>query len=92
MASEGTTNLYAVDFGSKLEARFHALISGLRADSETVEGTAEMLGDADRTKASAWFDHKIETSERANRKRLSLNLWTKRWHDATSRTCSAAAR
>lgn len=92
MTSEGTTNFYAVDFGSKLEARFRALISGLRADSETVEGTAEMPGDADRSKASALFQQKIESAERANGKRLSLNLWTKRWHDATSRTCSVAAR
>lgn len=92
MASEGTTNLYAVDFGAKLEARFRALISGLHADSETVEGKAETLGDADLSKASALFEQKIKSAERADRKRLSLNLWTERWHDATSRTCSVAAR
>jgi hypothetical protein len=91
ITAEGTTNLYIVDFGSKLADRVRSLVSQLRAGSETVEGAAELLGDPDRTKAMALFERKIQSAEKANGRHLSSNLWTRPWHDATSRTCGVGA-
>ena len=84
-----TTEIIVVDFGSKLAERLKALASKLHATPQITNGKAELLGDPDRAKAMSIFDEKLKSLEQRSGRRLSRNLWTQAWHDATSRTCSA---
>ena len=63
----------------------------LKAKIEIESGTGEMAGDDDRGKASAAYDRIISEYEPAHpEKPLSTKLWSREWHDAESRTCTAA--
>ena len=56
-------------------------------------GRAEILGDDDRGKAMSKYDRVIEEFETANPGRgLSEKLWSREWHDAEERTCTATAK
>jgi hypothetical protein len=62
----------------------------LGAKIEVERGTGEIFGDDDRGKASAAYDRIIADYESAHPdKALSSRLWSRDWHDAESRTCTA---
>lgn len=62
----------------------------LRARIEVERGTGVIFGDDDRGKASAAYDRIIAEYESAHPdKVLSPKLWSREWHDAESRTCTA---
>jgi len=85
----GRTELLFVEFGSGLTEKLRMLGSNLYATISTADGLAAMRGNDDRLQAAAIFDANIRDVEKQGRYRLSSHLWTKEWHDATSRTCSA---
>lgn len=63
----------------------------LGAKIEVERGTGEIFGDDDRGKASAAYDRIIAEYESVHPdKALSPRLWSREWHDAESRTCTAA--
>ena len=63
----------------------------LGAKIEIERGRGEIFGDDDRGKASAAYDRIIADYESAHPdKALSSRLWSREWHDAESRTCTAA--
>ena len=85
---QNVIEIYVVDFGAGSTAKLSALASLLNATAETTNGSAEIPGNEDRAKATVLFQRKIESAEELSRRHLSSYLWTHRWHDATSRTCS----
>lgn len=80
--------IWIVDTGNKLASGLTALASKLKATPEVHKGRAEFIGDPDRMKAQVVFDKMLGTLETHRRQRLSVYLWTKRWRDVTTRTCS----
>jgi len=63
----------------------------LEAKIEVEHGTGEIFGDNDRGKALAAYDRIITKYELAHPdKALSPRLWSREWHDASSRTCTAS--
>jgi hypothetical protein len=63
----------------------------LRAKIEVERGIGEIVGYDDRGKASTAYDRIIAEYESAHPdKPLSSKLWSREWHDAESRTCTAA--
>lgn len=63
----------------------------LGAKIEVERGSGEIFGDDDRAKASVAYDRIIAEYESAHAdKALSPKLWSREWHDATARTCTAA--
>ena len=61
----------------------------LRAFSMTEEGRGELIGNDDRLKAAAIYDHIIAEFEAAHpASKLSAKLWSAEWHDAVTRTCT----
>jgi hypothetical protein len=64
----------------------------LGAKIEVERGSGVIVGDNDRGKASAAYDRIIADHEAAHpEKALSSKLWSREWHDAESRTCTAVA-
>ena len=62
----------------------------LGAKIEVERGSGEILGDDDRARASAAYDRIIAEYESGHPdKALSAKLWSREWHDAQSRTCTA---
>lgn len=62
----------------------------LGAKIEAERGTGEIFGDNDRGKALAAYDRIIAEYELAHPdKALSSKLWSREWHDAESRSCTA---
>lgn len=62
----------------------------LGAKIEVEHGSGEIFGDDDRAKASAAYDRIIAEYESAHPdKALSPKLWSREWHDAQARTCTA---
>jgi len=84
----GKTEIFDVDFGSKLTDKLSTLTSQLRAASEQIQGSAELLGDADRANARLIFDGRLKSAEATGGPRLSSSLRGRRWRHATSPTCS----
>jgi len=63
----------------------------LGAKIEVERGSGEIVGDDDRGKASTAYDRIIAEYESGHPdKTLSSKLWSREWHDAESRTCTAA--
>jgi len=63
----------------------------LGAKIDVERGSGEIVGDDDRGKASAAYDRIIAEYESTHPdKPLSSKLWSREWHDAESRTCTAA--
>jgi hypothetical protein len=63
----------------------------LGAKIEIERGIGEIVGDDDRGKALAAYDRIITEYESAHSdKAVSSRLWSREWHDAESRTCTAA--
>lgn len=62
----------------------------LRARTELQQGRGEIIGDDDRLKAAAIYDRIIADFESAHPDhKLSPFLWSREWHDAITRTCTA---
>lgn len=91
-AEGAKTTAIVVDSGSKMASKLGALADRMGAHPQTTNGVAELLGNDDRAKAATLFEQKINSAEKANGRHLSRGLWTERWHDATSRTCSAPSK
>jgi hypothetical protein len=85
----GRTELLFVDIGSNSAEKIRTLASTLRGKTWTADGVATLRGNDDRMQAAANFDAEIQNVEKHSAYRLSSHLWTKNWHDATSRTCSS---
>ena len=62
---------------------------GVKAEKPT--GQDALIGDDDRTKAMAKYDAIIKEYEAAHPAHaLSSKLWSREWHDAETRTCTAS--
>jgi hypothetical protein len=85
----GQTELLVVDFGSGSTEKLRKLASSLHGNTWTANGIAKLRGNDDRVRAAATFDAEIRNIEQHSQYRLSSHLWTKDWHDVTSRTCSS---
>jgi hypothetical protein len=81
--------LWIADIGNKSAPKLTALADELKATLEVHQGRAELIGDQDRMKAQKLFEKSLRTLEKPRKQRLSVYLWTRRWHDAITRTCSA---
>ena len=82
------TEIWIVDMGDKFGNRPHGLAAQLGGSAASLDGAAELQGDDDRAKAAAIFDAKIGAFEQQAKRKLSSQLWTKTWHNASTRTCS----
>jgi len=82
------TEIWIVDMGDKFGNRPQELAAQLGGSAASREGTAELPGNDDRAKAAAIFDAKIGAFEQQTKNKLSSQLQTEAWHDASTRTCS----
>jgi hypothetical protein len=80
--------IWVVDMGDKFGDRPNQLAAQLGGNAASEDGTAELPGNDDRAKAAAIFDAKISAFEQQTKHKLSSQLWTEAWHDASTRTCS----
>lgn len=80
--------IWIVDAGDKLGDQPQQLAAQLAGNATSRDGTAELSGDDDRTKAAAVFDAKIAAFEHRTKLTLSSLLSTAAWRDASTRTCS----
>lgn len=83
--------IWVVDMGDKFGDKPKQLAAQLGGTSSSQDGAAELIGDEDRAKAAAMFDARIHAFELHSEHKLSSRLWTKDWHDSSTRTCSAEA-
>jgi hypothetical protein len=84
-----TNEIWVVDIGDKFGSRPKQLAAQLGGSAALQVGTAEILGDEnDRAKSAAIFDRRIAAFESHAKRKLSSRLYTKAWHDASTRTCS----
>lgn len=88
-ASANETEIWIVDMGDQFGDRPNQLAAQLGGSATSQAGAAELPGDDDRAKAAAIFDAKIGAFEQRTKRKLSSQLWTESWHDASARTCSA---
>ncbi len=71
------------------EAPVKTAAKRLKTSLEVQHGRGEIIGDQDRTKAMTAYDKIIAAYEAAHpHQAFSENLWSREWHDATSRTCT----
>ena len=62
----------------------------LKAPLEIRQGRGEIVGNDDRAKATKAYDKIIAEYEAAyGNQAISEKLWSREWHDATTRTCTA---
>jgi hypothetical protein len=84
----GRTVIIFVDIRNTSSNKVGLFASQLHSVASSIAGDATLIGDDDRAKAAAVFQHHIQTDESHLQMHLSNYIWTSTLHDATQRTCS----
>lgn len=82
------TVIVFVDIGSTAGGRVGSFAEQFHSVVSSIVGNATLVGDDDRTKASAIFQRHIQADEGYLQTHLSKSLWTPTMHDAAQRMCS----
>jgi hypothetical protein len=83
----GTVIIF-VDIGNTSSSRVRSFAAQLHSVASSIVGDATLIGDDDRTKAAAIFQHHIQADESHQQMHLPKDMRTPAFHDATQRTCS----
>ncbi len=88
---KGQNEIWFVDPGNKRAADLKKLSSEVNGQADVVEGTAELLGNPDRTAAIQVWQQQLRAFEKQSGRHLSQRLSSRAWRSAKAvHTCSTA--